>query len=168
MFSRRCLIFAKEQVYWECESASRCEDAQLEMDSPFRFKWVWSHAVDFMPKSIEFSTEAYFRLVNRYNKRDLTYDVDAMNAFSGICDTLSTQTGTTFFWGLPTRDFVRNLLCSRGGKLRLIKVFPIWSWLAWNSNMDWIPLPEGTFDSRIEVCKWSNRSPNIIELHCMG
>ena len=39
VLSRRCLFFMEEQVHWECQRASWCEETCLETSPEYRFSW---------------------------------------------------------------------------------------------------------------------------------
>lgn len=53
---------------------------------------------------------AYQRLVRYYCRRQLSYDMDILNAFTGILSHLALQTGSGFAFGLPTGELGLALL----------------------------------------------------------
>lgn len=79
-----------------------------------------------------------------YIARTLSFDRDALNAFSGILARLSGNLGK-FHWGLPLRLFARALLYSlpinqiygmrtKPDPLMRRPDFPSWSWLGWKNQ----------------------------------
>jgi hypothetical protein len=97
----------------------------------------------------------YESLVNAYRERQLTFKSDILNAFSGLCQAMTTIRKESFHWGLPVSKFDRYLcwnlrgggarnyaFCSpdTGGSAVFSVPFPSWSWVAWHgtSGHSWI------------------------------
>ncbi|KAI1152417.1 heterokaryon incompatibility protein-domain-containing protein [Nemania diffusa] len=154
ILSPRMLVFAPEQVYWECRQATWREDACWELphwrekgqtviyepafdDGAFQDLWTLS--------SVQRFDETYQCLVHSFAKRDLTRESDGLNAFSGILRAMTQVSGTEFFWGLPrmflgvaltwpcAREQVRRRtsLCLVEGGGTVMSRFPSWSWVGW-------------------------------------
>ena len=149
LFSRRALIFAPEQVYWECQRASWCEDGFWEtMKSPTIYRQCFSEEDFRQPWSSDVHgfERTYRKLVDEYSVRTLTKLSDGLDAFAGILNHFERQAGQEFLWGLPTAFLSTALTwpCDRDVKRRLDKrtlraedgtttlcPFPSWSWVGW-------------------------------------
>lgn len=144
LLSRRCLIFGANQMHWECLEASFCEESHFESLKHGTVPLQWSSRSLFswdlmrQPRDKQFDSyhnyhdfhSQYCTLVCSYTQRDITLDSDALNAFQGILNTLSSHTGIQFQWGLPCSLFEQNLLWSTSsGHKRNHHGFPSWSWL---------------------------------------
>ncbi|KAH4127997.1 hypothetical protein HBH47_043270 [Parastagonospora nodorum] len=83
--------------------------------------------------------DSYVPLVKAYMERNLSYDSDGLNAFSGIISAASRTLGP-FHWGLPLKTIARALLLDLHGHDRPSDppnrklCFPSWSWLGWASG----------------------------------
>jgi hypothetical protein len=160
ILSKRNLIFTQEQVYWTCWSATWLEEVALEEEMNVHF---FQAPTKVGPADLSFSSvgdelsleELYQGLVNAYLQRQLSFEADILNGFSGICQTLIALSQVSFFWGIPKNGFGRSLAWTlRGGGTRnhascllydtnhmeeKVK-FPSWSWAAWfgSQNQAWI------------------------------
>jgi hypothetical protein len=143
LFSRRKLIFSNDCVRWLCEDWSSDEDLArsprpnntsiITITRPsYIFSLSWPDIL------------RYQLLVNDFNRRDLTYPEDVINAFSGITTPLSKVFQGGFWYGLPELFFDVALLWhnwqpmtrripkpSIDSKLPL----PSWSWMGWRGNI---------------------------------
>ncbi|KAI9150532.1 Heterokaryon incompatibility protein [Paramyrothecium foliicola] len=147
VFSKRLLIL-NTLATWSCyghqwtedvESASEIEteSAQTSAENTYKLGPVtWP------------SIRAYGDLAMNYATRDLTYDSDAINAFSGILTPMNGWftkgllhgiSEFTFDAGLlwnPRREGARlrqrfNYAALQGGSF----MFPTWSWISWKGNI---------------------------------
>ena len=134
VLSTRCVIFGSNQMQWECLEASYCEETVFEPFSqgtepilspiPSRLSWDGISQADFHCQ--------YIALVETYNRRELSFDSDALFAFLGILNMLGDRTGITFLWGHPIPLFEQHLLWSApAGRSRCCPEFPSWSWLSY-------------------------------------
>ncbi|KAG0624160.1 hypothetical protein M758_3G228400 [Ceratodon purpureus] len=165
IFARRALIFTKEQVYWECQKASWCEDGLWETTkSPtlYRhclgeedFRHPWSSDVDSFER-------IYRKLVEVYSVRKLTYEKDGLDAFAGILQHFEKQAGQNFLWALPasllstaimwpcelsaTRRLDSCTLRSEDGTVTRCP-FPSWSWVGWVGEVVFVALFLGNLKS---------------------
>lgn len=167
LFSGKALIFAPEQVYWECEKASWCEDGVWECQGAptiyrhsfdteeFRNLWSVTDLDDF--------EEIYRKLVEEYSLRSLSFESDGLNAFAGILEALEETTGQKFLWGLPAallgtalswpcetgRTSRRTALCQikSDDGTSISCPFPSWSWAGWIGELVFAQL-FGTLTSR--------------------
>ncbi|KAI1750675.1 heterokaryon incompatibility protein-domain-containing protein [Xylaria castorea] len=157
ILSPRWLVFAPEQVYWECRQGTWREEACWELpqyheksqtvmyepafdDGTFQDLWAIS--------SVQGLDRSYKCLVHSFSRRDLTRESDGLDAFSGILRSFTHVSGVDFFWGLP-RTFLgvaltwpclrgqvrrRTTLCQvevTGGGRTAKSHFPSWSWVGW-------------------------------------
>jgi hypothetical protein len=180
IFSRRALVFTSEQVYWECQQGSWCEEAIWEIDAtPHIFRKAFKSAQLLLPWSDQVSAEStYQTLVEQYSARKLSFETDALNAFAGILHAMERTWRQKYFWGLPCSFFSSALQwkTARGHKVarRVASApyktsegatvsleIPSWSWAGWNSGVSM-----ANFDSRgmaIEVRFYSMMSSGKLE-----
>jgi hypothetical protein len=86
--------------------------------------------------------KTYRDAVSIYTKRKMTWQSDAINAFTGVADLISQGTNTTFWYGLPEFAFDHALLWQPCEELkRRVKPgsdvpldIPNWSWAAWEGH----------------------------------
>ena len=153
VLSGRSLIFTPEQVYWQCQNSTWCEDSFWECpDTPT----IYRHSLDdedfrqlWQPDAESFERK-YRKVVGKYSERMLTYENDGLDAFTGILGVFERATGQSFLWGLPTLYFGvaltwpcekiermnvsrRTAMCKlrrHNGQVDLCP-FPSWSWVGW-------------------------------------
>lgn len=136
--SNRNLIFFHNQVFWECRSSIWVEGIAdiAEGANPLQiskrkggdrhdlqyFKWPDLHQ--------------YANLVQRYNPRLLSFDSDALYAFSAVLQVLSRSFPGGFLHGLPEFFFDFALLwVPVFSQKRRKHGFPSWSWLSHEGDM---------------------------------
>jgi len=158
LFSKRMIIFRKQQIYWHCRSATWVEEKILETRGiPTTLASVQRmvHRPDIPRTLSEHSSQSfetiadkeyllYSAFVQAYTVRQLSYGSDALNAFAGICRALSLLSKDEFIWGLPKSSFT-DALAWRADTSQLQKntclqnvllqdglvhqlPFPSWSW----------------------------------------
>jgi hypothetical protein len=149
LFAKRALIFTPEQVYWECQRASWCEDGLWEtVKSPT----IYRHSFDDQDFRQPWGTDVdsferiYRKLVDEYSARTLSFPSDGLDAFAGILHHFERQADRTFLWALPVaflstaltwpcepsakRRTDLRILRSEDGTTTLCR-FPSWSWVGW-------------------------------------
>jgi hypothetical protein len=149
VLSRRNLIFTDEQIYWECQGGSFCEESEFDFwqDRTFRYAeqpslvglrprdtssegdsragpstyWVDTPSgKELKPlPRLDGLWEQYYRLVLQYSRRQLSFQDDCFNAFRGILQHLSKVSGEEFFWAMPRSYFERSLIWSGSTDRRL-------------------------------------------------
>ncbi|KAL9063781.1 MAG: hypothetical protein Q9161_009279 [Pseudevernia consocians] len=148
VLSRRCLYFMQEQLYWECQRASWCEETCLEASPEtgpeYRFSWEVPSLNFFSDREFPIGKKmagedviwAFSRLIEEYTSRTLTRKQDTYRAFSGLVHILEDLTGAKIFQGLHVSEFSRSLCWYNGesSSLRSGNEFPTWSWLAWTGR----------------------------------
>lgn len=131
------MSFLDAQVLWKCKCADWLEDANFEAAN-CRFRW--DEPPSAKPNARDLSVESFGLLVGQYTNRDLTYDKDICDAFSGIMDAIPDD----FFCGLPLSRFAEHLCWNRApGRLDFDEILrrrtqvdaPTWSWMAWKSRI---------------------------------
>jgi hypothetical protein len=150
LLSRRCIYLSDQQVYFECNSMQCCEsinesqswihnicrDADFLVDGhPLLAVGAGVLRSPFTGTSQSTRTDRlqmYITLTNLYNYREMTYQSDALHAFSGIVQYLKEVAYPRgFFWGLPLEDLNWALSwVSREDAERRVG-FPSWSWTGW-------------------------------------
>jgi hypothetical protein len=79
--------------------------------------------------------------VSQYTTRNLSFETDILNAFSGISNILATQLGSKFLFGIPEKYLSTQLFWSNVGATELRAsdpsfpgLIPTWSWAAWKGE----------------------------------
>ncbi|OCK72874.1 hypothetical protein K432DRAFT_411304 [Lepidopterella palustris CBS 459.81] len=101
----------------------------------------------------------FYLLSKAFSDRSVTYDGDALRAFSAILDIMSIYFPGGFFFATPEYYF-DVALCWRHRKLEIRrKMFPSWSWIAWNSKIELPLMHEKDKPSRFPhvMTKWRKR-----------
>lgn len=153
LFSRRCLYFMKEQIYWECKMDSWCEDSCFEshpLDPVAETRCSWKEppggslstpfleGIGLGSRMITPEENDYFSdLLYSYSYRSLSFEEDIERAFAGLLKVLSERTGAQFWYGLPIPIFDACLWwhVSEGTVQRSTTTWPSWSWLAWKGGL---------------------------------
>jgi hypothetical protein len=146
IFSRRKVIFCNSHLEWTCQCGHWTEGFTGEELLPM------VQSTELSRISSPWPDIAYLaKLVRLYGARSLTYEKDALAAFSGIIDVLSYQFQGGFLYGMPELFFDIALLWSpedtgaderaqetQGSKSLLFQYHPSWSWTAWRgrANLD--------------------------------
>ncbi|CAG8978759.1 hypothetical protein HYALB_00012744 [Hymenoscyphus albidus] len=138
-FSRRRLFFGENQILYDCAEVTELEEVVHRKKYTGIPQW-----------SSNIPTTAIFSLVSEYSKRNLSFPVDALNAFEGILSAFnSRETSVKAHWGIPIlpNDNANhpNFQGSRIASLLLglswyhqdnalvhrREGFPSWSWTGW-------------------------------------
>jgi hypothetical protein len=154
LLSPRALIFTEEQVYWECQAGTWCEDGLWEtMASPTIYRQCLG-SEDYRHPWEDRVERRYRKIVEEYSGRKLKFEKDYRDAFQGIIECFQWDAKRTniFLWALP-KKFLSNALtwhCKelcperRHQKCRVTSEwgqpikdcpFPSWSWLGWEAQV---------------------------------
>jgi len=70
-----------------------------------------------------------------YSQKQLSFDSDAVRAFSGILNSVELEQGS-HIWGIPRDELARGLKFSLSEhKMSLRRfAFPSWTWAGWKGN----------------------------------
>ncbi|QDS76565.1 hypothetical protein FKW77_006876 [Venturia effusa] len=148
--SPRTLIFTNNTVYWDCLSARWFENIKASPDLSASHQTLrhrqhhqgesrtenkpllegrWpSYSLKIQPWP---DLEQYFHLVDGFNGRNLTFETDALLAFTAIISAMSKSFPGGFHYGLPVFMFDIGLLWTSSTPLKRRTGFPTWSWLGW-------------------------------------
>lgn len=137
VLSTRMLIFTKHTIFFRCSS------------SLFSPTFIPRPSLDTQPQSqpdppiLDPDSELvmYTRLVEQYSTRNLSFQSDALKAFSGIQGLFTTlnQKSNTFTYGLPVSAFDFAFCWSvktHRPSLRRLE-FPSWSWVGWQQEVSY-------------------------------
>jgi hypothetical protein len=164
LFSRRCLIFLNQTVFFQCQRMIWSEDVVAEEQDIYRYYQMEDsfERLDHNRRSI---SGAIFpelrgyslthspwpdfpqcrRIISEYVERKLSYEADALAALAGIFSTLSHQFPGGFHYGLPEQFFDIALLWQPKAMLTRRRhpldtsthsYFPSWSWAGWVGAFD--------------------------------
>ena len=140
LFSPRMVIFRRGRAEWRCRQYSMPEEFDLKLktgDCDILHKGLG------MKRTTWPNYRQYIRLVEAYCKRRLTYEADALLAFSGALNMLAPSFLGGFIYGLPELFFDAALLWQSDGLLRQRFPFgpsfteaglPSWSWAQWQGE----------------------------------
>lgn len=151
LLSPRCLIIGKDQMYWQCKTASWCEDSTwengLNNNNLYRH-YTGSDILNRLTDSAEEDwMELYKDVINAYSKRELTSEGDRLAAVQAILQVLQRSDEEGYFWGMP-KGHMEMALSWASSPLNtrrdcdaqfmgpndqiMSSPFPSWSWLGWN------------------------------------
>ena len=147
LFSRRLMIF-NGTVSWYCRVATweehvnnPTEDVALVSVAANEGKYVPFTALTPPWPDLNMWGE----LVEQFNRRNLTFDDDVMNASAGLTSIFDSRFSGGILWGIPEMFFdyciiwrPRDVLRRRRGynHARLADSLPSWSWVAWKGDID--------------------------------
>lgn len=175
VLSRRRIVFTDCQVYFECDAMNCYESLRGDLDTLHtktkdKSLMMLHNGIFggregqcFAPSDIESyslsaALERYLRLITNYSSRDLTFEDDSLNAFTGIARHLEKSIYPFFhLWGLPfpspsltptpsdDRKYLSVALlwahiCNADPDLKEVKAsrrpaFPSWSWAGWKGKV---------------------------------
>ncbi|KAF4552364.1 Hypothetical protein D9617_10g073450 [Elsinoe fawcettii] len=143
LLSKRCLIFAKGRVFFQCPSSTMLEDVIAEPKGE-----GWSLDLVNVPSQLSRDLKSrpfyvYTQCIGLYSSRKLTKQEDVLSAFTGVENMLSLYLNGPLAFGLPTSHFDLALLwepldpakrrwvteSEQQGRKR--SEFPSWSWCGW-------------------------------------
>ena len=142
-YSRRKLVLINDQVYFRCLGGTRTDNLTPSFSGDeTNFIPAQNKAGDpirryFQDQPYQCVSMTYFRSVENYTGRTLTYQSDILNAFAGILAIQEREFSSKSFQGLPTAIFDMALLWQPFRKLQRRKGFPSWSWTGWEGPVVW-------------------------------
>ncbi|KAK7937335.1 uncharacterized protein PG986_014203 [Apiospora aurea] len=172
LLSRRALVFLDDVYFWDCLRGVHCPDVlpvggrtgseiAHRKDRKSHEPPQYAPAVGNMSErgrdklrleatpSPTPDLKLYIELVCRYNMRNLTYDQDALPAFSGVLEAFSRQGFLGgFVCGLPALFLDSALLWQPATHARRRRInkftpniapqapLPSWSWIGWQCRLD--------------------------------
>lgn len=166
LLSRRCLIFAGGQIYFQCRSTSMCEDIFADKRGK-----GWSLDLNGAPLQTlaQLNQRAlwfYCNCIRLYTNRSLYEAFDILAAFSGMCRLMEETFHSPFIFGLPTSHFDFALLWVPNGPSETLKEpvsraevyknmkFPSWSWCGWKSDNGMQYEHQFVEGCLVDICAW--------------
>ena len=136
-FSQRRLVFADEQVLFDCDRGTISEDLQHSQIPYYDPLPRWRPDVN--ERDVQ-------DLIEEYTSRVLTHDDDTLNAFDGVlADLEQNEPPIRSHWGICSRSdasgYLNGLLVGlcwvhqvQNEKIHRRLGFPSWSWAGWSYN----------------------------------
>ena len=134
--SKRLLIFTEHQAFFRCARALWYEDCYLEgleLSIQLSQPQAYGLIADEKPNPSISPYSQYISMVRQYGQRHISRQDDALNAFSGVIQSLKPSFNGTFLWAMPESYFDSALRWTRMNHFprRRRRGFPSWSWLGW-------------------------------------
>ncbi|KAF2026588.1 HET-domain-containing protein, partial [Setomelanomma holmii] len=112
VLANRTLNLASDQMYWECAAAFAEEGGTVNSsndDHYFYKEYSLQTVIDDLKDHTK-RGDAWYRMVQEYTSRNITYQTDKLPAFSGIASALQEVTGDEYYAGLWKSWFLEGLL----------------------------------------------------------
>ncbi|KAM0335225.1 hypothetical protein ACHAQA_000267 [Verticillium albo-atrum] len=119
LLSRRCLIFADRQLYFQCRSSAA---SQQTSTNGIAMNWSldWQNSPLRTLRELQRKAFWYYMYsVTLYTRRHLTKSKDVLAAFSGVSWLLQEHMNAPLFYGLPMSHFDLALLWAPSDKLEV-------------------------------------------------
>ena len=120
--SRRKIIFAEAQMFWECNQMTKSEDTHLAV----------IHSSQNYYELL--SSSSWYDIVRSFTNCEITYETDTFPAISGIAKTVARTNGGIYCAGVWMNQLCNSLLWHPREMFRKIKrktyVAPSFSWAA--------------------------------------
>ena len=114
LLSRRCLLFTKGRVYFQCRWSAASEDIITEQrDAGWSIELVHS-PLQILRTLNDRAVQVYIKTMEMYTSRQLTRPEDILPAFNGISNLVGRVLGANFVYGLPNTHFDWALLWEPG------------------------------------------------------
>ncbi|ORY08584.1 heterokaryon incompatibility protein-domain-containing protein [Clohesyomyces aquaticus] len=148
VLSRRSVIFSEHRLIWRCPTLSTSEKYPLgiphapniTVDNHRIFHCIINGITLFMPKDpkVDIYT-CWYRLVEDFTSRRLTYENDKLPAIAGIARRFAATANDSYHGGLWKRDLVLGLLwhstmLTAGVTTKAARA-PSWSWASVNCGV---------------------------------
>jgi len=158
ILSRRLIYFSASQIYFQCQECVNSEvTASTLRKDPFQSMSTRGGESSLSPELLDLFPltnqwvrcrnigetrplffPVYSLVVQQYTMRNLSYQADILNAFSGIMMNFQNCYGGKYFSGLPEAFFDLALLWVSGKGQRREPAFPTWSWTSWVGRVSYI------------------------------
>ncbi|PVH95793.1 HET-domain-containing protein [Periconia macrospinosa] len=155
ILSSRRLIFNDGLVRWECAEGEWQEDFQGKLKHEIEAYKIFKRPGETF--SIFPRQEHLMDLIGEYSTRELSYEEDILNAFTGVMGALCKSWKGGFLSGLPLCIFDIMLLWRLylGGKPRFTSSsrtsLPSWSWVGWKGAVDVGRIQYATYSHNLSV-----------------
>ncbi|EXJ72525.1 uncharacterized protein A1O5_03671 [Cladophialophora psammophila CBS 110553] len=147
ILGNRLLVFTETYIFFKCSESMFRDDTvapalgplpsmPIQSDDEWILFTLNDISEDMDPKKAW--KDYYDGLLAFYLRRNMTFDSDALPAFSGILKVLSKTLGP-FCFGLPKKYFGRSLLWTdpHHGIFKRRADFPSWSWAGWKWTFEY-------------------------------
>ena len=163
LLARRCLIFKRSEIVWECKTWCRCECSEDQSSLPpnerFKPSLLPSNVTGSGPRASRFFAEpkdAYVfwkQAVKAFSSRRLSYATDRLPAISALAECVSAATGDKYLAGLWKGDLVNQLMWQNWPAYDEMRthedyIAPSWSWASTPAPTFYRDTP---YTSRVEV-----------------
>ncbi|PQE04554.1 heterokaryon incompatibility protein [Rutstroemia sp. NJR-2017a BVV2] len=139
-FSSRMLLFINDQLFFRCQQ-SVCSETTHSMSASCSDPTTLLPATKrrLIGREGTSISMMYFRAVETYLRRMLTYSSDIINALAGVLTTQGRMMDCEIFHGLPVAIFDMAMLWQPSGvaEIRRREGFPSWSWAGWEGKVAW-------------------------------
>jgi len=152
LLSKRFLLFAGDQVIWQCPKEVICEDDLADnkaevfqrLQTMSALADASSPAEDHHQPEVRYgfrrprSMQRYTDIVVEYTSRRLTFSEDILRAFSGLAQIFMLDLNTEIVEGLPLSHLDVALLwqpCQRLRRREGSERFASWSWARWEGQV---------------------------------
>ncbi len=140
VLSKRILFIADRNVYFRCIHGGYFGEDVMHESQVVEGSRIdgWNQQIWGLIPTVNF--ELYQHAVEQYSGRNLSFDTDAINAFTGILSYLKPKFLSEFVSGLPLTEIDPALLwmpssvSERRKSLRGQALFPSWSWAGWSGG----------------------------------
>jgi len=139
--SRKILYFCETMLYYECQACEQSEDSTVLSE---RSLWpAWCPSATLKSSGLSYLYAFWYKLVEAYSKRHLTYKSDKLPAVAGLAAAMShalqvSGNQDTYLAGIWKQDLVKSLLWSRNAydgcslSRTLDYRAPSWCWSAFD------------------------------------
>ena len=157
--SKRCLVFFRGTVKWECQEWEVHEHVPFGIRSHYRESWP-RHNISIVPWP---DYNQYCTLSSAFSEREIRFQNDALKAFTAIINSFAPTFPGGFMHALPEFVFDFALAWKHEGEASRRPMFPSWSWIGWNGKtrmQEWFPLL-GQLSSRRPMVRWLKKRVDI-------
>jgi hypothetical protein len=180
LLSRRGLVFNREWVSWRClrdnmseilpfDCKVSVEDINLGLIERYlrdcdglaqSRNWFWANSTDVLHKP-EFPLDPYYKSIEIYMARTLTFRSDALPAIAGLLAMIEQRTGSKFYYGTCLQDTRGFLWWSdiREDRPYGSNIPPSWAWSSCFGNFGYF-LDAKSYDYTWQVAEHHNTRDN--------
>ncbi|KAI1087789.1 heterokaryon incompatibility protein-domain-containing protein [Rostrohypoxylon terebratum] len=164
LLSPRHLYYGRRQIYWKCRNGDKSVEGVPSREGFPQFNLSSMSSILYyrllreikQPPEIDMEEllAIYYKLVQMYSARKLTYDSDKLPAFSGLAQRIATALPGQYLAGLWGCEISSGLDWYNAGDARPVDTYraPSWTWAAMNEQIHFIGIPIGVkWESKIRL-----------------
>ncbi|KAI0893396.1 heterokaryon incompatibility protein-domain-containing protein [Annulohypoxylon nitens] len=164
LLSPRHLYYGRRQMYWKCLNGENSVEGVPSREGFPQFDMTLMSSIFYQgllrevkqPPVIGMGEllSIYYKLVQMYSARKLTYDSDKLPAFSGLAQRIATALPGQYLAGLWSCEISSGLDWYNAGDARPVNKYraPSWTWAAMNEQIHFIGCPIGVkWESKIQL-----------------